>query len=144
MPMNGISSGKDILLTISDNINGVVGTCRIKTLKYNQKVNARETQALDGITRHASFPNGWNGSVQMERTSNAIDTYVANYEQLYANAQTLPIVSFQFQVTEASGGISTYLHQNVVFEYSNAGEWKSDDFVTIDLDFKASNRLVLS
>jgi len=139
MPINGISVGKDVVLTLTNN-NGVIATNRIKMFSSKQKTSNRETAALDGINRHINIPMGWEGSFEMERTSSAIDDYIANYEASYYGGQNMLPITITETITEASGAVTQYQYVGVVTTLDSAGEWKADDYVTQKFNFSAQQR----
>lgn len=140
MPINGISVGRDVVITLNDN-NGNIATNRIKTFSSRQKTSNRETAALDGINRHVNIPMGWEGSLEMERTSSVIDDYIANLENnVYYAGQNVPTITITETITEVSGATTQYQYIGVVLSLDSAGDWKADDYVTQKINFSAQQR----
>lgn len=139
MPINGISVGKDVVITLNDN-NGTIVTNRIKAFGSRQKSSNRESVAIDGINRHINIPMGWEGNFEMERTSSAIDDYIFNNEQLYYAGQNVPAITITETITEANGSTSQYQYLGVVIALDNAGDWKADDYITQKINFSAQQR----
>jgi hypothetical protein len=139
MPINGISVGKDVVLTFNDN-NGQIVTNRIKMFSSKQKISNRETAALDGINRHVNIPMGWEGSFEMERTSSVVDDYFANLENNYYAGGNLPTITLTETITEPNGGTSQYQYLGVVINLDSAGDWKAEDYITQKINFSAQQR----
>lgn len=142
MPIAGLSTGKDLSVTITDT-NGIVLTTRTKSISVKQNVIQETTKALDGITRHLNIPGGWDASFEFERTSSAIDDYIIGVENAYYAALTIPLITISFSITEANGGISQYQLIGCVPQYEDGGTWKSDGYVTQKVMFKASQFIKL-
>ncbi len=139
MPINGISVGKDVFLTLTSP-TGLITTCRIKGFNSRQKTSNRETASLDGINRHVNIPMGWEGDFEMERTDNTIDAYISNLEDSYYQGQNIPTITITQTITEANGSTSQYQFQGVVLSYTDAGAWRAEDYITLKLTFSAQKR----
>jgi hypothetical protein len=139
MPINGISVGRDVVLTFSNNA-GTIITNRIKMFSSKQKTSNRETAALDGINRHINIPMGWEGNFEMERTSSVIDDYFAAQETLYYSGQNIPTITITETITESNGSTSQYQYIGVVMTLDTAGDWKADEYVTQKVTFSAQQR----
>lgn len=139
MPVNGLSVGRDITLTFTNN-QGTITTNRIKMFSCKQKTSNRETAALDGINRHINIPMGWEGNFEMERVSRVIDDYFANQEAIYYSGQNVPTITITETITEPDGSVSQYQFVGVVMSLESAGEWKADDYVTQKVAFSAQQR----
>jgi hypothetical protein len=140
MPINGISVGIDVYIILTDQ-NGFVNTCRIKAFNAKQKTSDKETIALDGINRHVVIPIGWEGDIEMERTSSLVDDYIANLENNYYLGQNIPTATITETITEADASVTQYQYVGVVLRYQDAGMWKGDDLVTLKLNFSSQQRL---
>jgi hypothetical protein len=143
VPINGISVGKDVVLTLNDQ-SGLVTTNRIKMFSSKQKTSNRETASLDGTNRHINIPMGWEGSFEMERTSSAIDDYIANLEANYYQGQNIPSLTITETITEANGATTQFQFVGVVLTYDDAGDWKAEDYITQKMSFSAEKRNKLS
>ena len=82
MPINGFSVGRDISLDIT----GPQGPLRFNLItgfRSKPDITDQKIKGLDGITRHARFPDGWSGSFNIERQDSAVDDYFAQLEANY-------------------------------------------------------------
>ena len=139
MPINGISVGRDVNITLNDN-NGPVASNRVKSFTSKQKTSNKETAALDGINRHINIPMGWEGSFEMERTSSVIDDYFANLENnVYYAGQNLSTITLTETITEVTGAVTQYQYVGVVVSFDGQ-DWKADDYVTQKISFSAQQR----
>lgn len=143
MPINGISVGKDISITIADT-NGSITINRVKMHSPKQKNKNLETIALDGVNRHLNIPIGWTGSFEMERTSPDIDSFFYQLEQQYASGNIIPLVTITETIQESSGAITQFQYQGCVIELDSAGDWKGDELITQKINFMAQARVQLA
>ncbi len=143
MPITGLSTGKDIAVTLSDT-NGLMQTTRAKQISWKANQTKDKTTALDGNTRHLNIPGGWEVTIDFERTSNAFDQYIANLEANYFNGITPPQITLAFSITEANGSISQYQYNGGTLSFDDGGTWKADSYVTQKLTFNFSQFTVLA
>jgi predicted Zn-dependent protease len=129
MPIQDISTGKDIQATFYDNQNGLITTTRLKQVSIKQNVVKETTKSLDGTKRHINIPDGWEVNCEYERTSNVLHDYIAANEFKYLNGQQMPLMTVIITITEANGGLSQYKFSNAVVDY-DGGMWKADTYVT--------------
>lgn len=139
MPINGLSTGKDITVTLI-NQYGPIATSRVKTFNAKQKTSNKETMAMDGVNRHLNIPSGWSGDFEMERIGPAMDAFIANLELQYQNGQAIPLITINETITEADGTVSQFQYQGVVITLDSSGDWKGDDYITQKVSFNASTR----
>lgn len=140
MPINGISVGKDITITFNDASGNLITLTRMKSFSSKQKTSNRETASLDGINRHVNIPMGWEGSFELERTSAALDTYIASLENTYYSGQNVPTATITETITEPNGAVTSWQYVGCVFTYDNAGDWKAEEYITQKISFSAQQR----
>lgn len=140
MPINGISVGKDVTLTINDSTGALIILTRIKNFSSKQKTNNRETAALDGVNRHVNIPMGWEGTFEFERTGPQLDNYIAAQEDLYYAGKNVPTALITETITEADGSVTQWQYVGCVFTYESAGDWKAEEYITQKLAFSSQDR----
>lgn len=143
MPLQGISTGKDIVLNFQDS-NGQAEFCRVKSFTSSQMTTNIESQALDGINRPFNIPKGWKGSFDMERTSSATEDYIAYLEGLYYSGQNQPYITITETITEQNSFITQYQYVNCVLVFDDTGTRTADNYITQKVSFTASQRNKLS
>ena len=121
MPINGISIGKDLLVTIQNAVVCNIVVNRIKGFSATQKNKSNDTTALDGVARHANLPQGWTGNFEMERTGPTVDQYFAQLELGYYNGTTIPLSTIIETITEATGQIVQFQYSGCVLQLDTAG-----------------------
>ena len=140
MPINSQSLGKDI----SFNVVTATGTLTLDGITdYDIKQSTTELRhkGLNGKTDFAYIPDGWTISIKLERRNQTIDRYFAQLEaSYYAGVNLLPGTILE-TIQEVDGTTSQYQYTNVVLKYDDAGNWKSDSFVSISLTGMATQRV---
>lgn len=141
MPQNNFSIGKDISLDVVDPVQGVVRFDIKTAFESKPQYHDIASTGLDGLTRYAELPTGWDGSFTMDRSNSAVDDYFAAFEANYfAGVNALPITITE-TINEADGSISQYRYDGVVLKLEEAGSWKGDERTTQRVSFKASRRI---
>jgi len=143
MPLNGFSVGRDITLSINTD-QGVKRFSLITGFSSKPQSTDQRLKGIDGITRHLVFPEGWQGTFNLERQDNTLDDYWATIEENYYSGLSLGEASITETITEVDGSISQYRYQGVIFKLNDAGDWKGDKSVSQSLDFLASRRIKVS
>lgn len=143
MPANGYTVGRDYQLDLIGP-QGPLNFTQIISFSKKQERTDKKIKGLDGITRHIRFPDGWSGSLGIERQDSTIDDYFAQIEaDFYAGMNELPITITE-TIQEVSGAISQYRYLRVLLSYDDAGEAKGDDSVHQKVSFVAARRIKIS
>lgn len=140
MPVNGFSVGRDISLDII----GPSGPLRfnlITDFTAKPDVTDQKVKGLDGITRHVRFPDGWTGSLSIERQDSTVDDYFADLEaNYYAGLNEHPLTITE-TITEVSGAVSQYRFLGVLLKLDDAGDYAGDKTVKQKVSFMAQRRI---
>lgn len=140
MPVNSFSVGRDVSLDIT----GPQGPLRFNLITgFSSKPDITDVKVkgLDGITRHARFPDGWSGNFEVTRQDSTIDDYFAQLEaNFYAGLNENPVTITE-TITEASGAVTQYRYQQVLLKLDNAGSWQGDQVVKMSVSFMAARRV---
>ncbi|KAF1009483.1 MAG: hypothetical protein GAK28_00121 [Luteibacter sp.] len=140
MPANNFSIGKDIsvvFVTPTGTLNLPVSVTSFEAKPIYNKIRSTH---LDK-TRGANTPQGWDGSLQLDRFSSVVDDFFAQQEAgYYAGLNTLT-GSITETIQEANGSISQYRYTDVVFSFEEAGKYTGDQKVTQTIGFFASQKL---
>jgi len=143
MPLNSFSVGRDLSLDII----GQQGPLRFNLITEFQSkpdVTDVKVKGLDGITRHARFPDGWSGSFSIERQDSTLDDYFSQLEaNYYAGLNELPVTITE-TISEVSGSISQYRYMQVLLTLEDAGTWKGDATVKQKVKFVSARRMKVS
>jgi len=139
MPVNGFSVGRDVTLTIVSP-SGPLNFSLITDFTSKPEQTEKKIKGLDGVTRHARFPDGWTGSFSIERQDSTVDDYFAALEaNYYAGLNEQPCTITE-TITEASGAVSQFRYLNVLLKLDDAGDWSGDNTVKQKISFLASQR----
>ncbi|GAB3249195.1 hypothetical protein [Chitinimonas naiadis] len=139
MPVNGFSVGRDLALDIST----PSGPLRLSLITgFDSKPNYGDikVKGLDGVTRHARFPDGWEGSFEVERMDSVIDNYFAQLEaSYYAGINEQPCTITE-TITDPDGSVNQYRYKQVLLKLTDKGKWEGDKTVKQKLGFVAARR----
>lgn len=140
MPMNGYSVGRDVSIDIFGQVNGVVTPKEVTMFEKKQRTNRVEIKRIDGIVDFLELPQGWEGSIEVERADNTLDDYFATLEANYYSGKNIVTATISETIQEPNGSISQYRYERVMFKYSDAGQAKNDASIKLKLDWVASKR----
>ena len=141
MPVNSFNVGRDIAFAIYDNNQQAIVSFSIVTgFERKQEMKEIKVDGLDGVVRYAFLPNGWKGSIEIDRANNSVDRFFATMEALYYSGANVLGGTIQETITEADGTITQFRYERVAFHLSEAGNWKGDAAVKMKIEIAASFR----
>ena len=140
MPVNGFSVGRDVAIDIVA-ATGPLRFSLVTGFKSKMDITDKKIKGLDGITRHVRFPDGWGGSFSLERQDSTADDYFSQLEANYYAGQNEVPCTITETIQEVNGSITQYRYLNVLLRYEDAGEWKGDDTVKMQISFVAARRV---
>lgn len=144
MPVSGFTVGRDVSIDIVSAKKGLV-RFPIKTgFSRKQESVQIKSKGLDGIIRFGVVPDGWSGSIEIDRASSDVDDYFAEAEADYYAGRNIDTVSITETVVEPTGATTQYRYTGVALQYSDAGSLKGDDKVPLKIDWMASKRLKIA
>lgn len=139
MPINKFNVGKDVTLTVVTGA-GPLSMRLITAFQSKQDTTEQKIKALDGITRHVRFMDGWSGRFNLERRDRALDDYFNQIETDYYAGIDETEVTITETITEQNGAVSQYRYREVLLKFDDAGEWRGDNTVKMTVSFLASRR----
>ena len=142
MPVNNLSIGHDVSVTIFDVTSNSIVTFPARTGFSAEPITKTiNSEPLNGPPLFAEAPNGWHGTFDFDRTDASIDIYFANYEALYY-AGGNPVSGTITQTIQEKGGVVTqFLYTGVAMKPSQVGMWKAAEKVSQRIDWSASTRI---
>lgn len=143
MPINGFSVGRDNSITINTP-QGIIAPGLITKFDAKQEHTTKKVKGMDGIVRNVVFPDGWNGTVEIDRQDATVDSFCAATEAAYYAGQNIATSTITQSITEVNGTVSQYQYVGVNFEFSDMGSWQQDDTVHQKLTFHAQQRIKLA
>jgi hypothetical protein len=143
MPVNGFNVGRDYAVNVQTP-SGPLQFNLVTKFTKKQDLIDKKIKGLDGRTRHVVFPDGWNGTFEIERQDSSVDDYFAAQEAAYyAGQNTLPSTITE-TITEVSGAITQYQYTNVMLKFPNPGDAAGDETVHMTVDWLAERRIKLA
>jgi hypothetical protein len=142
MPMNGFTVGRDISLQIMGQNGAVVANFATITA-FDSKQNTVKVQSkgIDGVIRYLELPDGWEGSITIDRSNSNVDDYFAQLESNYYAGLTIGAAQITQTITEVNGGITQYRFVGVMLKLDDAGKYAGENLVSQKLSWCASKRL---
>lgn len=129
MPANGFSIGGDLQMTIVDSQQGLQ-TFNIQTMADFRQLTARiKSVALDGTTRYAELPEGWEMDLDFDRADANLMDYMAQNEATYLSGGQPGVITVSCTINEVSGGVSQYQLTGGAMKLTNGGTFKGNDKV---------------
>lgn len=144
MPINTnvgtFSIGKDVSVDIVLQNGGHLILNQITAFDAKPKMKKLNSVGLDGVNRHATIPEGWSLSFEVDRADATMDDFWAQFEAAYYNGQTVFNATILETVQEADGSVSQFRYEGVALAFDDAGNWKSDQYVKQRVTGEASFR----
>lgn len=142
MPLNGQSIGKDVSAVIMFNGSPVpIPANAITGFEPKPRTSTETRQGLDGGIRDAVYPNGWEGSFDVDRLDNTLEALWAQIENAYYSGQNVGTGTITETETNPDGSISQWRYTRVVYKLETVGERKPDSVIKQRLVFMAARRL---
>lgn len=145
MPMNGQSVGRDVSLDLITS-KGILAIASTAITKFDTTPVTTNTtsKGLDGLTRYGVFPDGWKGTLEIDRMNGTLDAFWAQIEaDFYAGVNTMPGTITE-TIQEPDGSISQFRYTGVMFDFKDAGSKVANQLVKQKLDFMAARRIKVS
>jgi hypothetical protein len=143
MPINGFSVGRDQSITINTPF-GVLAPSLITKFDSKQEHTEKKVKGIDGRVRSVVFPDGWTGTLEVDRQNSGLDDFFAQLEAAYYAGQNITTSTITQSIVEVSGAVSQYQYIGVNFKFDDAGGWQQDDTVHQKLSFIAEQRVKLA
>lgn len=140
MPANNHSVGRDVTLDITDP-NGPVRFATITSFDAKPITAKNTIKAITGIIYHQAFPDGWSGTISIERQNNSADAYFAQREADYYAGRNLPPARIMETIRESDGSLSRYRYEGVVLIMDDAGNKQADKSISMKMSWMAARRI---
>ena len=141
MPNNSFSVGHDVSIDIFDTVAGKMVTFPLVT-GFHAKPTTKQisSEPLNGPPITIENPNGWSGSLTLDRTDNSVDLWFADRESRYFAGQSIFNVSITQTIKEANGTVTQFRFDNVGLKLDDAGNWQASAKITMSISWVASSR----
>lgn len=107
-----------------------------------QDVVKLSSKLLNGQKLTAHLPNGWSGSISVDRGSPSLDIIIAQIEAGWIDNGTYQNSTIYQFITEAGGTQTVAIFDNVSLTLADAGNWQPDAVTKQRLDFEANRRRI--
>ena len=137
MPAAGRSVGRDQTIVLVDpNYNGGLPLSFpvVSATDLRQLAKRLQWIALDGTNSYAEIPQGWEGSVTVDRANGAVMNYFVQTEANYYAGSSTSQVYLSQTITNADGSVSQYRYIGGTMKLSDAGKFAGDEKVTLKID----------
>jgi hypothetical protein len=142
MAFNNFTVGRDVSVVLFDNTTrAILNVSEVTDFDCKQDTNDIKVKPITGEPVFLKLPDGWSGSLGIERRSPVLDNYIAGLEAAYYSGTNIIGASITETITEPDGTISQYRFTGVAFKMSDGGKFSGDTTVKMKLDFSASRRL---
>ena len=143
MPTSTFNLGKDCTLVLIAPTGQQLDLSIVTGFDAKQQVHKLRIKPLNGPPQGADLPDGWEGSVSIERGSNAADNLFSTLESGYWAGGVMGTGQIFQYITEVNGSQSVYQFNNVTMSLSDSGHWQPDSAVKQTISFFASTRKAL-
>lgn len=142
MPMNNQSVGRDVSLDLYTS-KGILPIPAAAITKFDTMPQTTSTasKGLDGQTRYGVFPDGWKGSMDVDRLGAQLDTFWAQIEADFYNGVNILPGTITETIQEPDGSVSQFRYTGVMFDFKDAGSKVANQLVKQKLDFMAARRI---
>jgi hypothetical protein len=143
MPLNGYTMGLDVTVDINT-ASGPLRLPKVTKFTADPVIGNVSVTPLNGQKDDLEFPNGWKGTISIERTDSTADDYQAQWEANYFAGVTQDPTTITETIKESDGSTSTYRYTNVYLHLSKGGDKAGDKTVQQEFSWTARRRLKVS
>lgn len=143
MPLNGLTSGIDHKITITD-VNGVEQFSIIESFSSKEDATTDKIIAMDGTVRHPKFHQGWSGTFVLERNTPFTDAYFAAQEASYYLGADQIAATITETITENDGTVSQWQYTGCVLTLEDAGSYSGTEIVKQSVSFMGARKFQLA
>lgn len=140
MPFDNFSVGKDVVIDVVTPSGNLPLPVTVTGFEMKAEYTQIKSTAMDGVTRKASLPSGWNGTITMDRRDNGIDSFFADLEAGFYAGQNILGSTITETISEADGTLSQYQYTGVSLSFENAGKKTGDTKIEQTIGCWASKR----
>lgn len=150
MPVNGYTTGRDVQVVLNQvgggNLTGNTVLSPAQITGFDAKPMKREVWArpLNSPPAPIYMPDGWKGTIEVDRMDSTLDAYQAGIEANFWNGVNLVSGTITETITEDDGSQTVIQFNNCMFWVEDPGSYKADGNVTQRVEFSAGQRVVTS
>lgn len=146
MPVNGYTVGRDLVVTMAGPGGQSIVIDSDQVTHFDAKPLKREDFArpLNSPPRPLYIPDGWRGTVEVDRADATLDTFQSNQEANFWNGQNILSGTMLETITEDDGSVTQYQFTSVMYWVEEPGTYRADGKVMQRIDFCAGQRKRIS
>jgi hypothetical protein len=141
MAINNFNTGRDVTIIFTDGQGNPVALSNVTGFHSRQNTRKESSHGMDGVSRFQYIPQGWEGSITVDRFSRVFDDLTFQFEQIYLSGGNVPPCTIKEVIRESDGTQSEWRYTNVVFAMPDAGAKEQDKKIGMRLEWCASFRL---
>lgn len=134
------STGRDVTVVLIHPLFGQIQLDNVTGFEAKQDTVKLKSNRLDGVKMLADLPDGWSGSLNVDRGTPSLDILTANIESAWIDQGSYSNAVMYQYVTEVGGGHTTWVYDNVALSLDDAGNWQPDAITKQKLGFTANRR----
>lgn len=144
MPSNNFNVGRDVTLVVTTPQGVLNLPVTVTGFESKPQYSKLRSKGLDGQNRGANVPDGWEGTITLDRSNSVVDDFFAQQEAGYYAGQNVLNAMITETIQEISGAISQYRYTGVCLSFDEAGSKKGDQLIAQTIGFYASQRLKIA
>lgn len=99
-----------------------------------------ERRPLNGDLQFDHLPDGWEGTIRVDRTGPEIEAWWADTEERFFNGERRQSGIILETVREVGGGVSQYRYEGVSLVVTSLGDRGPTAYVSMTMTFRAARR----
>ncbi len=131
--------GRDVSVVLIGPL-GRVDLKNVVGFDEKQTTHKVKSRPLAGPPMQADIPDGWSGTIHVERASSVADDALSAAEASFWAGGVLGAWQVYRFVNEVDGSSSTYRYDGCAVSLTDAGTWSADAVVKQTIAFEASTR----
>jgi hypothetical protein len=142
MTVNNFTTGRDVSVQINTSYGPlIIPSTAVLSFNADPEVTKLKSKGIDGTPRHAVIPDGWKGSITLDRLDHALDDFWGRFEADYFANVATGVGTIIERIQEQDGTISTWRYDGVVITLEKAGDWAADKKVEQTFTFEAAHKI---
>lgn len=142
MPVNGFTVGRDVTITMvgANGVDLVLAPDQITNFDAKPIKKEDWSRPLNLPPKPLYLPDGWRGTVQLDRQDSSLDQFQSDYEQQYWNGENMLPGTILQTITEDDGTTTQYRFDGCMFWVEEPGQWHDGGKISQRMEFCASTR----
>ena len=138
MPVNNFTTGKDITLVIQTATGPLNINAGITDFTCDRLYTELKSKPLNGVPIFGLIPDGYKGTIKLDRFSPLVDNYFAQLESDYFAGNPQPSGTIYETIREADGSTTQWRYTGVILKLEKSGDYSGDKKVEQTIAFMAA------